>query len=164
MYTRIEDNLLICWILCWVWDTLGALQTKLNNISLIDKLPKHVRYKMKWMLYILDCWRNWSQCILPGYSLVELGSFLGCCLVVEGSKCFPYILKGEDVLGSSRSKYRAMLSLCKVWHFFSMYYGAFNEVEGSSEALTKLVAVAYAVCDCSDVVVGQQFKSSLEEL
>ena len=45
-----------------------------------------------------------------------------------------------------------------------MYYGAFNEVEGGFEALTELVAVAHAVYDCSDVVVGQQFKSSLEEL
>ena len=45
-----------------------------------------------------------------------------------------------------------------------MYYGAFNEVEGGSEALAELVAAANAVCDCSDIVVGQQFKSPLKEL
>ena len=45
-----------------------------------------------------------------------------------------------------------------------MCYGAFNEVEGVSVVLAELVAVAHAVCDCSDVVVERQFKSSLEEL
>ena len=45
-----------------------------------------------------------------------------------------------------------------------MYYDAFNEVEEGSEALVELMAVAHAVNNYSDVVVGQCFKSSLKEL
>jgi len=52
----------------------------------------------------------------------------------------------------------------RTWSCFSMYYGAFNEVDGCSDCWQSWWQSPMLFCDRSDVVVEQQFKSSLKEL
>ena len=74
----------------------------------------------------------------------------------------PIYSKGGGVLSHSQSRSGALLHHHRVWPCFSLYCGAFNEIEGGSAILAKLVETALTICTYSDVVVGQQLQRLTE--